>query len=88
MRLLLAIALALATCAVHASTIRFDRGIVTTGDGPGTIIQKTGRQPDRIVPLHNNRGAVIGERWEYFLRDKQVNFYISGGRITRIEEIR
>lgn len=38
--------------------------------------------------LENSRGAVAGERWEYYLRDKQVNFTVHDGRVTRVDEIR
>ena len=68
-------------------TFAFPRGVVATGDSTAALIQRGGR-PDRIVTLENHRGAAVGERWEYHLRDKQVNFTISGGRVTRGEEIR
>ena len=67
---------------------RFERGVVSVGDGVAALVQKSGRQPDRIVTLENSRGAAVGERWEYYLRDKQVNFTTKDGRITGIEEIR
>ena len=74
--------------ALAGETFRFDRGVVSVGDSVGALVQKAGRQPDRIVTLENSRGAAVGERWEYHLRDKQVNFTTKGGRITEIEEIR
>lgn len=87
--LLLTLALILAsTMAQAGETFRFDRGVVSTGDSLATLVQKAGRQPDRIVTLENNRGAAVGERWEYYLRDKQVNFETRGGRIVEITEIR
>lgn len=89
MRILLPLALALlVTTASASSTYRFDRGVVVTGDSAAVLVQKAGRQPDRIVTLENSRGAAVGERWEYYLRDKQVNFIFRGGKIERIEEIR
>lgn len=89
MRYALMLAALLATFAAAAGeTFRFDRGVVATGDSVGTLIQKAGRQPDRIVTLENNRGAAVGERWEYYLRDKQVNFETRGGKIIEITEIR
>lgn len=84
---LLAILL-LSGVATAADTFRFDLGVVVVGDSAGTLIQKSGRQPDRIVTIENHRGAAIGERWEYYLRDKQVNFIFANGKIIRIEEIR
>ena len=74
--------------ALAAETYRFERGVVSVGDGVAALVQKSGRQPDRIVTLENSRGAAVGERWEYYLRDKQVNFTTKDGRITGIEEIR
>ncbi len=89
MRYMLALCLILcASAALAGETFRFDRGVVTTGDSTGTLIQKAGRQPDRVVQLENRLGAAVGERWEYYLRDKQVNFVISGSKIVEIEEIR
>lgn len=86
---LLGIVLALAAIpALAADTFRFDRGVVSVGDSVATLVQKAGRQPDRIVTLENARGAAVGERWEYYLRDKQVNFSTRDGRIVRIEELR
>ncbi|GAB3305569.1 hypothetical protein [Luteimonas notoginsengisoli] len=89
MRIILAILLALASTAALADfSVRFDRGVVSVGDSAGSVIQKAGRQPDRIVQLQNHYGAGIGERWEYYLNGKQVNIEFSGGKVTDITEIR
>jgi len=89
MRIIFVILLALASTSVLADfSVRFDRGVVTTGDSAGTVIQKAGRQPDRIVQLQNAYGAAVGERWEYYLSGKQVNITFSGGKIVSIDEIR
>lgn len=86
---ILGIAIAVASFgALAGETYRFDRGVVTVGDSLATLVQKAGRQPDRIVILENSRGAAVGERWEYYLRDKQVNFETRGGKIVEITEIR
>jgi len=88
MRILLALALLLATSAAGAfDTFALPKGVVATGDSTAALIQRAGK-PDRIVTLENHRGAAVGERWEYYLRDKQVNFTITDGRVTRVEEIR
>lgn len=88
MRFILAGLLALAAFQAHAfDTYAFPRGIVSVGDSTAALVQKGG-QPDRIVTLENRRGAAVGERWEYYLRDKQVNFTVSGGRVTSVEELR
>jgi len=70
-----------------AASFVFPKGIVTDGDGAGTLMQKGGK-PDRIVTLENKYGGAEGERWEYYLHDKQVNFILIDGRVARIEEIR
>ena len=89
MRYAIVLCVLLATApATAGETFRFGRGVITTGDSTGTLIQKAGRPPDRGVQLENRLGAAIGERWEYYLRDKQVNFTISGSKIVEIEEIR
>ena len=86
---LFATALALAaTPAVADFSFRFGDAVVTTGDSPATVIHKAGRQPDRIVRLENRRGAAVGERWEYYLENKQVNFEIRDGRVVDIQELR
>ena len=88
MRIILAVLLALAAFHAHAfDTYAFPRGIVSTGDSAAVLMQKGGK-PDRIVTLENRRGAAVGERWEYYLRDKQVNFTVHDGRVTRVNEIR
>lgn len=88
MRIILASLLALAAFHAHAfDSFAFPRGVVSKGDSTAALMQRAG-EPNRIVRLENNRGAAVGERWEYYLRDKQVNFTISDGRVTRVEEIR
>jgi len=86
---LLASALVLAAAPAAADfSFRFGDAVVATGDGPATVIRKAGREPDRIVQIENRRGAVVGERWEYYLGDKQVNFEIRDGRVVDIQELR
>lgn len=89
MKRLVAILLALAMMPAMADfSFRFGNAVVATGDSPGTVIRKAGRAPDRIVRIENRRGAAVGERWEYFLEDKQVNFEIREGRVVDIRELR
>lgn len=83
---------ALLLCVLAAPVLAFDsyafpRGVVSTGDGTSALLRRGGR-PDRIVTLENHRGGAVGERWEYHLRDKQVNFTVTGGRVVKVEEIR
>ena len=86
---LLAVALAVAATPASADfSYRFGNAVVATGDGPAAVIRKAGREPDRIVQIENRHGAVVGERWEYYLGDKQVNFEIRDGRVVDIQELR
>jgi len=88
MRMMLATALLLVAGGAQAfDTYAFPRGIVSKGDSTAVLMQKGG-QPDRIVTLENSRGGAVGERWEYYLRDKQVNFTVHDGRVIRVDEIR
>ncbi len=89
MKLLIATLLALAMMPAMADfSFRFGDAVVATGDSPGTVIRKAGREPDRIIQIENHRGAAVGERWEYFLENKQVNFEIREGRVVDIRELR
>ena len=89
MRLLIATFLALAMGSAMADfSFRFEGGVVATGDSGAMVVRKAGRQPDRIVTIENRRGAAIGERWEYYLHDKQVNILMRGGRVTEIQDLR
>jgi hypothetical protein len=89
MKLLIAALLALATMPAMADfSFRFGDAVVATGDSPGTLIRKAGREPNRIVRLENRHGAAVGERWEYYLDNKQVNFEIRDGRVVDIQEVR
>lgn len=87
MRYLLAVCLAIAMLPAAAASFAFSKGIITDGDGAGALMQKGGK-PDRIVTLENKFGGAEGERWEYYLRDKQVNFTLINGKVVRIDEIR
>ena len=80
-------ALLLATSlAASASAARFGNRLVTEGDSVGTVRQAAGT-PDRIVTIENDRGAAIGERWEYYRADGTTVFItIKEGRVSKVEE--
>jgi hypothetical protein len=89
MKLLIATVLALAMMPAMADfSFRFGDAVVATGDSPATVIRKAGRDPDRIVRIENHHGAAVGERWEYYLDNKQVNFEIRDGRVVDIQDVR
>ena len=75
--------------AAHArGAARFGNRLVSEGDSIGTVRQVAGA-PDRVVTLENDRGAAVGERWEYYRNDgTTVLITIHGGRVTDVEEVR
>lgn len=86
-KIVLAIALLSLSAVALADSYRFSGGLVMDGDSVATLIKRAG-QPSRIVPLENKFGANVGERWDYYIDDKLVSFYVSGGRVTSISESR
>ena len=83
---LLATLLLAASPMAGAASVRFGNRIVTEGDGIGTVRQVAGN-PDRIVTIENERGAAIGERWEYYRTDgTTVLITLRDGRVTKVEE--
>lgn len=74
--------------AAQANSVRIGNRLITEGDSVGTVRQVAG-PPDRIVTLENERGAAVGERWEYYRTDgTTVLVTLHGGRVTLIEEVR
>ena len=74
--------------AAQANSVRIGNRIITEGDSVGTVRQVAGA-PDRIVTLENDRGAAVGERWEYYRPDgTTVLITIHDGRVVTIEEVR
>lgn len=70
-----------------ADTYAFGSRVVVSGDGPAKVIEVAGK-PDRIVELENKRGAVYGERWEYYINGKTVSLTLIDGKVTQITETR
>ncbi|MGH8026632.1 MAG: DUF2845 domain-containing protein [Pseudoxanthomonas sp.] len=87
MRTSLLLVLLLAAAPAMADTYAFGMKVVVSGDGPGKVTQVAGK-PDRVVELENNRGAVYGERWEYYIDGKTVSITFIDGKVTRITENR
>lgn len=86
MRRIILTLILLSLCTVAtAATYRFRNGVVTEGDSVAAVIQRAGK-PDRVVTLENERGAAVGERWEYYFGSKLVALEISGGRVVSITE--
>jgi hypothetical protein len=83
---LLAMLLFATSMTADASSVRFGNRIVTEGDSVGTVRQVAGN-PDRIVTIENERGAAVGERWEYYRTDgTTVLITIKDGRVTKVDE--
>lgn len=77
--------LAVSGIAAASDLYRFSRGVVAVGDSVAALVDRAGK-PDRVVQLENRRGAASGERWEYYVGDQMVAFYIRGGRIESIDD--
>lgn len=86
-KIILAIALMSLSAAALADSYRFSGGLVMDGDSVATLIKCAG-QPNRIVQMENKFGAAVGERWDYYIDDKLVSFYISAGQVRSISEVR
>lgn len=84
-RIILTIILLCVCAAATAGTYRFRNGVVSEGDSVAAVMQRAGK-PDRVVELQNERGAAVGERWEYYFGNKLVALVISGGRVLEISE--
>ena len=85
-RFLFVVLLLISFVASAADTIRIGSRIVTTGMSTADVIDCAGR-PSRTVQLENGYGAAMGERWEYYQGRKQFNVWMSGGKVTRVEEL-
>lgn len=72
--------------AFAGETHRFPLGIVSVGDPVAALIERAG-QPSHKTDIENLYGAVVGERWDYYLPEgKMVQFNIHDGRISSIVE--
>jgi hypothetical protein len=60
--------------------------VVTVG-APITKLRQACGVPDRVVRLQNEKGAAVGERWEYQRGQSLVLFTLSGGRVVRIQRL-
>jgi hypothetical protein len=80
------LALCLLAAPALADNVRFDRGLVNSGDNAGKVSQVAG-QPDRVVQLESNEGGNIGERWEYYQPRKTIQITFREGRVSSIREI-
>jgi hypothetical protein len=90
MRILFSFALALACSVVLASpggTYRAGSKVLSPGDPSSKVLDNMG-QPESKEPVENKHGARTGEYWYYHDGNKTVKFFISGGRIVDIDEIR
>ena len=61
--------------------------VLSAGDPISRVLDAMG-PPESKEPVQNYMGAQTGEYWYYTVDNKTVKFYISGGRVIDIEEIR
>ena len=79
------VALLFSVGAYAGETTKINGKIVTTGMSVAEVAQRAGRA-DREVRLENNRGAAVGERWEYWQGKRMVSLIIQSGKVVRIDE--
>lgn len=85
-RILWSLLLCLVAGAAMAGSVRFDKGLVTTGDSAGKVAQVAG-EPNNVVQLENRFGANTGERWEYYQSRKTIQIIFEDGKVTEVREI-
>ena len=69
------------------STYRAGNKVLSPGDSQTKILDTMG-EPESKEPVQNQLGAQMGEYWYYRDGNKTVKFFISGGRIVSVDEIR
>jgi len=69
------------------STYRAGNKVLSPGDSAMKVQDAMG-EPESKEPIQNKLGAQMGEYWYYRDGNKTVKFFISGGQIVSIEEIR
>jgi hypothetical protein len=88
LRLIILVAcLALPLLANAFDTYRVGSRLIRIGDSVSELVALVG-EPLYKAPIETGRGGFVGERWQYRLDNKAVQFIIRNGRIERIEEIR
>lgn len=61
--------------------------VLSPGDSAMRVLDAMG-EPKMKEPVQNRLGAQMGEYWYYKDGNKTIRFFISGGKIIEIEEIR
>lgn len=75
----------LAIGSTHAKSVTFGTRLVVVGDTTGEVFNVAGK-PDRVVDIQNRKGAVIGERFEYYRRGKTIALEIRDGKVSAVSE--
>ena len=68
-------------------TARFGSRVLNTRDPVSRVLELAGT-PDNKVKLLNEYGLPIGERWEYYQKNKTIQVIMYGGMVVDINEIR
>jgi hypothetical protein len=85
---LFALALSFSAIADRAgSTYRAGNKVLSPGDSQMKVLDAMG-PPESKEPIQNKLGAQMGEYWYYRDGNKTVKFFMSGGQVYSIEEIR
>jgi len=69
------------------STYRAGNKVISPGDSQMKLLDAMG-EPASKEPVQNQLGAQMGEYWYYEDGHKTVKFFISGGRVVSVDEIR
>lgn len=70
-----------ARAACDLSAARLGNQLLKVGDSERKVLE---HEPDRTIRLQNRYGAAAGIRYDFHLRNKTVQVYVRGGRISRI----
>lgn len=60
---------------------RIDRKLIRPGDSDRRVIEA---DPDRRVRLETRHGGAAGYRYEFYMRNKTVQIYVSSGVVVRV----
>lgn len=69
-----------------ADSYAFGNRVLTVGEGVGKLVELAG-SPQHKEPIENEKGARIGERWEYRLDGKTLLVTLKDGKVQQIDEI-
>ncbi len=82
---LMACGLIFATAAQAGQTLRIDSQVLTIGDSAVHVADLLGK-PLIKVPIQNEFGAYVGERWQYRHEGHVVTVTLINGKVADIDD--